>query len=38
MIDCVITEGEMDVLAYMKLVLPNVISVPNGATLNSVTI
>ena len=32
---CVITEGEMDVLALYEAGIPNVISVPNGATLNS---
>ena len=32
---CVIVEGEMDVLALHEAGVPNVISVPNGATLNS---
>ena len=32
---CVITEGEMDVLAMHEAGIKNVISVPNGATLNS---
>ena len=32
---CVITEGEMDVLAFHEAGVPNAISVPNGATLNS---
>ena len=32
---CVITEGEMDVLALHEAGIKNVISVPNGATLNS---
>ena len=32
---CVITEGEMDVLALHEAGVPNSISVPNGATLNS---
>mgnify|MGYP003675021199 FL=1 len=32
---CIITEGEMDVLAFHEAGLPNVISVPNGATLNN---
>jgi len=32
---CVITEGEMDTLALHEAGLPNSISVPNGATLNS---
>jgi len=31
---CVITEGEMDVLALHEAGVPNAISVPNGATLN----
>ncbi len=31
---CVIVEGEMDALAYHEAGIPNVISVPNGATLN----
>jgi twinkle protein len=31
---CVITEGEMDVLALHEAGIPNAISVPNGATLN----
>ena len=31
---CVIVEGEMDVLAYHEAGITNVISVPNGATLN----
>ncbi len=32
---CVIVEGEMDVLAFHEAGIKNVISVPNGATLNS---
>ena len=32
---CIITEGEMDVLALHEAGIKNVISVPNGATLNS---
>jgi twinkle protein len=32
---CVITEGEMDVLALHEAGIKNAISVPNGATLNS---
>jgi len=32
---CVITEGEMDVLALHEAGIPNAISVPNGATLNN---
>jgi len=32
---CVITEGEMDVLAIHESGITNVVSVPNGATLNS---
>jgi len=32
---CVIVEGEMDVLALHEAGIPNTISVPNGATLNS---
>jgi twinkle protein len=32
---CVITEGEMDVLAFHEAGIQNAISVPNGATLNS---
>ena len=32
---CVITEGEMDVLALHESGIKNAISVPNGATLNS---
>ena len=32
---CVIVEGEMDALSFHEAGLPNVISVPNGATLNS---
>jgi len=31
---CVIVEGEMDVLAYVEAGVHNVVSVPNGATLN----
>jgi len=31
---CVIVEGEMDALAYHEAGITNVISVPNGATLN----
>ena len=33
--NCVITEGEMDVLALHEAGIKNSISVPNGATLNS---
>ena len=32
---CVITEGEMDVLAFHEAGISNVISVPNGATLTN---
>ena len=32
---CIITEGEMDVLALYEAGIKNAISVPNGATLNS---
>jgi len=32
---CVITEGEMDVLALMEAGISNAVSVPNGATLNT---
>ncbi len=32
---CVITEGEMDVLALHEAGIPKVVSVPNGATLTS---
>ena len=32
--NCVIVEGEMDVLSYHEAGIQNVISVPNGATLN----
>ena len=32
---CVIVEGEMDVCAIHEVGIPNVISVPNGATLNT---
>ena len=32
---CIVTEGEMDVLALHEAGIPNSISVPNGATLNS---
>ena len=32
---CVIVEGEMDVLALHEAGVPNAISVPNGATLNT---
>ena len=31
---CVIVEGEMDALSLYEVGIPNVISVPNGATLN----
>ncbi len=31
---CIIVEGEMDVCAIHEVGIPNVISVPNGATLN----
>jgi len=33
--NCIIVEGEMDALSFHEAGLPNVISVPNGATLNS---
>ena len=33
--DCIITEGEMDVLALHEAGIKNAVSVPNGATLNS---
>jgi twinkle protein len=33
--DCYIVEGEMDVLSFYEAGIPNVVSVPNGATLNS---
>ena len=32
---CIVTEGEMDVLALHEAGIPNTVSVPNGATLNS---
>jgi len=32
---CVIVEGEMDALAFYEANIPNVVSVPNGATLNN---
>tara|TARA_E500000331_G_scaffold323325_1_gene338855 strand:+ start:2039 stop:3757 length:1719 start_codon:yes stop_codon:yes gene_type:complete len=32
---CIIVEGEMDTLSFHEAGLPNAISVPNGATLNS---
>jgi twinkle protein len=32
---CVIVEGEMDALSFYEAGIPNVISVPNGATLNT---
>ena len=32
---CIIVEGEMDVLAFHEAGIKNVVSVPNGATLNS---
>ncbi len=32
---CVIVEGEMDVLSFHEAGITNVVSVPNGATLNS---
>ena len=32
---CIITEGEMDVLAFHEAGMHNTISVPNGATLNN---
>ena len=32
---CVITEGEMDVLAFHEAGIKNVVSVPNGATLSN---
>ncbi len=31
---CIIVEGEMDVLAFVEAGIKNVVSVPNGATLN----
>jgi len=33
--DCVIVEGEMDVLSFHEAGVSNVISVPNGATINN---
>jgi len=33
--NCIIVEGEMDALSLYEAGVPNVISVPNGATLNS---
>tara|TARA_E500000331_G_scaffold203966_1_gene195678 strand:- start:4649 stop:6361 length:1713 start_codon:yes stop_codon:yes gene_type:complete len=33
--DCYVVEGEMDVLSFYEAGIPNVVSVPNGATLNS---
>ena len=33
--NCVITEGEMDVLAFHEAGIKNVVSVPNGATLTN---
>jgi len=33
--ECIIVEGEMDVLAMHEAGIKNVVSVPNGATLNS---
>jgi twinkle protein len=33
--ECYIVEGEMDALSLHEVGIPNVISVPNGATLNS---
>ena len=33
--NCVITEGEMDVLAFHEAGVKNVISVPNGATITN---
>ena len=33
--NCIITEGEMDVLAFHEAGVPNAISVPNGATLTN---
>ena len=33
--DCIIVEGEMDVLSFHEAGILNAISVPNGATLNS---
>ena len=33
--NCIIVEGEMDALSLYEAGIPNVISVPNGATLNS---
>ncbi|MEL0115339.1 MAG: toprim domain-containing protein, partial [Gammaproteobacteria bacterium] len=32
---CIIVEGEIDVLSFYEAGIPNAISVPNGATLNS---
>ena len=32
---CIIVEGEMDALSFHEAGIPNVVSVPNGATLNS---
>jgi len=32
---CIIVEGEMDALSIYEAGIPNVVSVPNGATLNS---
>ena len=32
---CVLTEGEMDVLALHEAGIPNTVAVPNGATLNN---
>ena len=32
---CVIVEGEIDALSFYESGIPNVVSVPNGATLNS---
>ena len=33
--ECIIVEGEMDVLSFHEAGIHNVVSVPNGATLNS---
>ena len=32
---CIIVEGEIDVLSFYEAGIPNAVSVPNGATLNS---
>ena len=33
--DCIIVEGEMDALSLYEVGITNVVSVPNGATLNT---